>query len=138
MSPRPHLAIVAQTSGVGWPHAHCRVRGDLGCMAAHARISGYRAEELAFRLSVSSRELRRVFRDSLGVQLKKWLMELRILEVRRRLLGAESIQEIALSVGFSHAKELAREFRRFYHITPSLFRRSRREDGGRTDCMEEC
>jgi AraC-like DNA-binding protein len=46
----------------------------------------------------------------------------RSLEVRRRLLGNESIREIAYSVGFSHAKELAREFGKVYGVTPSTYR----------------
>jgi AraC-like DNA-binding protein len=116
------LKILPIASGIGWPRVFCGLRGDLGCLAAHAKAAGYRADELARRFGVSSRTMRREFKASLGLSLKKWLADLRALEVRRRLLGNESIQEIASSVGFSHPKELAREFQSIYQVTPSEYR----------------
>jgi AraC-like DNA-binding protein len=68
--------------------------------------------------------LRAEFRKNIGFPLKKWLIQARALEVRRRLNGSEGIKEIALSVGFSHSKELSREFKRIYNITPSEFRKN--------------
>lgn len=116
------IKIIPAAVGIGWPHGWCAARGDLGCLACHAKAAGYRAQDLAARLAVSSRVLRREFRAAFGITLKHWLVQVRSVEVRRRLLGDESIGEIALAVGFSHAKELSREFRKVYGATPSVYR----------------
>ena len=126
MQPLPEFSIVILASGIGWPRGHCAVRGDLGCLAKRARETGYRAERLADQLAFAPRVLRRAFRDAFGVALKNWLVQVRAVEVRHRLRGSESIKEIAGSVGFSHAKELSREFHRIYQVTPTEFRRRER------------
>lgn len=127
MLPPVEFEIVTPVANIGWPRGMSPTRGDLGCLAGHAKAGGYRAEELAARLGVTPRTLRREFKDSFGMSLKRWLVDLRSIEVRRRLLGNESIREIACSVGFSHAKELAREFRKVYGVTPSSYRASEKK-----------
>jgi hypothetical protein len=57
------------------------------------------------------------------------LVRVRSEEATRRLLGSESIEEIALSIGFSHSKELAREFRKVHGVTPLVYRIRERESG---------
>lgn len=64
----------------------------------------------------------------MGLSLKEWLIEVRTVEVKRRLLGTETISEISQSVGFSHPKELSRVFRETHGITPSEFRMRQRRD----------
>lgn len=107
---------------VGWPRAYCAIRGDLGCLAKLARGCGYRAQDLSDRLGVTPRLLRRAFNESLGISVKDWLVEVRCVEVRHRLRDLESIKKISASVGFSHPKELAREFRKIYGLSPSDYR----------------
>jgi AraC-like DNA-binding protein len=58
----------------------------------------------------------------LGITLKGWLVQERSLEIRRRMLGAESLHDIARAVGFSHAKELSRDFRKVHGVTPTAYR----------------
>lgn len=111
---------------IGWPHAWCAVRKDLGCLAGLARRSGFRTDLLAEHLGISTRTLRREFKNALGLCLKDWLVQVRLIEVRIRLRGDESIGNIALSVGFSHPKELSREFTKGYGLTPSEFREKER------------
>ena len=118
----PRFKIVTSASGIGWPRWHCAVRGDLGCLANHAKAIGYRADGLAERLGVAPRLLRRAFQDAFGIALKNWLVQVRSVEVRHRLRGLESVSEIAVSVGFSHAKELSREFHKIYQVTPTAYR----------------
>ena len=117
-------------SGIGWPRGHCALRGDLGCLANHAKAIGYRAERLADRLGVAPRLLRRAFQDAFGIAIKNWLVQVRSVEVRHRLRGAESVSEIATSVGFSHGKELSREFHKIYQVTPTAYRLRERRAGG--------
>jgi AraC-like DNA-binding protein len=118
---RKYVSIIVP-EGIGWPHAWCSLRKDLGCLAAHAKKAGFRTAELAERLGTSTRALRRECRNSLGLSLKDWLVQVRLVEARTRLRGNESIGEIAWSLGFSHTKELSREFRKLHGATPSEFR----------------
>jgi AraC-like DNA-binding protein len=115
------VKILPCSIGIGWPRARCAVRGDLGCLARHAGASGFRSTVLAVRLGSPERSLRREFKSALGIPLKSWLIGVRQVEVRHRLRGDESIAEIAASVGFSHPKELSREFMKTYGVTPTVF-----------------
>lgn len=107
----------------------CSRRGDLGSLAAHARKAGYRADGVAEEFGVTPRMLRRLVAHLGGTSFKKWMVGLRLIEVRQRLLGDESIAEIADSVGFSHSKELAREFKKAHGETPSAYRKRERSIG---------
>ena len=91
-------------------------------MAHQALAAGFRAEGLAGRIGVSSRVLRRIFRETFGFSLKNWMRQVRMVEILKRLHGSDSIHEIAAAVGFSHAKELSRDFRSIHGMTPMAYR----------------
>ena len=134
LNQRPHFTIVPNPAVPGWPGICCSVRGDLGCLFKHAKTVGYRADSLAGSLDLCPSVLRREFQKAFGMSLKNWLVAARSVEVRRRLRGSESIEDIAISVGFSHSKELSREFKKVYQVKPSVFRireRQRAESGER-------
>ena len=122
MKNRQHFRIVPNADGPGWPRVWCSVRGDLGCLFSHSKAVGFRAECLARRLELCARRLRSEFKDAFGISIKHWLVQARSVEVRIRLRGNESIKEIAYSVGFSHPKELSREFLQVYKLSPSAYR----------------
>lgn len=122
---RTYISIV-MPKGIEGPHAWCSVRKDLGSLAAHSKNAGFRVAELAERLGTSTRALSRQCQKALGLSLKEWLVQTRAVEARIRLRGDESITEIASSLGFSHTKELSREFRKVYGVTPSQFRKKAR------------
>lgn len=127
------IKIIPARSGIGWPRGWCSVRGDLGCLARHAGEAGYRSEALANQLGVSSRTLRREFQSAFGISLKGWLVQVRAVAIRLRLRGDETLDEIALSIGFSHSKELSREFRKVYGVSPSVYRHRERSRTHRPD-----
>jgi AraC-like DNA-binding protein len=116
------FSIVPVLAEIGTARGRCSVRGDLGDLAHHAQASGFRAEGFAGRIGVSSRVLRRIFRKTFGVSIKNWMVRVRTDDVLRRLLGGESIHDIASAVGFSHAKELSRDFRKVHGVTPTAYR----------------
>ncbi|MEX1115533.1 MAG: helix-turn-helix transcriptional regulator [Akkermansiaceae bacterium] len=121
MNKRHDLKIISPLSGSSYPRVWCEVRGDLGYLLGFAKAAGYRVDGLAGHLNICARSLRREFLRALGISAKDWLVQSRIAECQRRLRGNESISEIAYSVGFSHPKELSREFLRIYQMTPSEF-----------------
>ena len=80
--------------------------------------------ELSRVAGLSRRHFLRAFRESAGDTPLGYVRTLRIEEAKRRLLqGSQSITELALDCGFSHAQHFATTFRRATGLTPSAFRR---------------
>jgi AraC-like DNA-binding protein len=125
------ITISDPERGGRWPHAYCKTRGDLGCLGEYAKAAGFRANSLAESLGLPERLLRDAFRSQTGLPLKTWIATVRDAEVVRMLEELKTIQEIAAAVGFSHPKELSREFKRIHGILPSTYRN--RKNKGRPD-----
>ena len=80
--------------------------------------------ELSRVAGLSRRHFLRAFRESVGDTPLGYVRALRIEEAKRRLSqGSQSINEVALDCGFSHAQHFATAFRRATGLTPSGFRR---------------
>jgi AraC family transcriptional regulator len=81
--------------------------------------------ELSRVAGLSRRHFVRAFRESVGDTPLGYVRTLRIEEAKRRLSqGNQSITEVALDCGFSHAQHFATAFRRATGLTPSAFRRA--------------
>jgi AraC family carnitine catabolism transcriptional activator len=78
------------------------------------------SDTLAERISVSRRQLERLFQDHLGVSPLQFYLRLR-LERARHLLRQSSmgVIEIGLACGFASASAFSRAYRRQYAIAPS-------------------
>jgi AraC family transcriptional regulator len=80
--------------------------------------------ELSRVAGLSRRHFLRAFRESVGDTPVGYVRTLRIEEAKRRLSqGSQSITQVALDCGFSHAQHFATTFRRATGLTPSAFRR---------------
>jgi AraC family transcriptional regulator len=80
--------------------------------------------ELSRVAGLSRRHFLRAFRESVGDTPLGYVRTLRIEEAKRRLSqGSQSITEVALDCGFSHAQHFATAFRRATGLTPSAFHR---------------
>ncbi|WP_172438647.1 AraC family transcriptional regulator [Sphingobium yanoikuyae] len=90
----------------------------------HATIG---MKELAAIANVSVRHFARAFKQSTGRTPARFMFDKR-LELAKRLLAesGQTITEIALVCGFSHAQHLSNSFRRSTGRTPSEFRQFRR------------
>ncbi len=85
---------------------------------------------LAAELGVSLQHLSADIKDKFGMSFQELLCYGRCERTARLLLGADMhIVEIALDCGFSDVKYLIKYFRRFFHTTPSDFRKLHRADG---------
>jgi AraC family transcriptional regulator len=81
--------------------------------------------ELSRVAGLSRRHFVRAFGESVGNTPLGYVRTLRIEEAKRRLSqGSQSITEVALDCGFSHAQHFATAFRRATGLTPSAFRRA--------------
>ena len=80
--------------------------------------------DLAQSVGVSPRHFLRAFRLSFNSTPLQFILELRITEAKKRLTStSESVTEVALACGFSHAQHFSAAFRRCVGTTPSEFRR---------------
>ena len=82
------------------------------CLADLSEIAG-----------LSKRHFLRAFQESLGATPYNYVLSLRIEEAKRRLSETEdSIVDVALATGFSHAQHFSTSFKKATGIAPSSFR----------------
>jgi transcriptional regulator GlxA family with amidase domain len=79
-------------------------------------------ESLAKRTHASPRHFIRLFKDAFGTTLREYVETLR-LDAARERLGApgQTLESIALSVGFRSADVFRRAFERRFGVTPALY-----------------
>lgn len=79
--------------------------------------------ELSGIAGLSKRHFLRAFQESLGATPYNYVLSLRIEEAKRRLLETgDSIVDVALATGFSHAQHFSTSFKKATGLTPSAFR----------------
>ena len=87
-----------------------------------------RLGELCARVGMSQARLQARFRAELGCSIAAYDLRLRMHRAKALLAETETpITEIALALGFSSSQYLATAFRRHAGLTPSEYRRRRRE-----------
>lgn len=95
-------------------------------------------EQIASRLSVSTRQFERLFRDATAMSPTGFYRLLR-LRYGHWLLrnSARSVTDIAQETGFADCAHFSRQFREVYGVSPSELRRTGRHRSRRcwrTDC----
>ena len=100
----------------------------LASVAAHTIEEGGTFEltitRLAENLGVSSRHLRRAFRQTFGVSPVRYAQTQRLLLARQLLAGSDlSVLDVAMTSGFGSVRRLNELFRSRYGSTPSSIRR---------------
>lgn len=82
-------------------------------------------EEVAAFCELSPWQTLRRFRRQCGLPPHQWLTQLRLERALPRVLGGESLSEIALQLGFYDQAHFSRLFRRTYGLPPAKLRSSR-------------
>ncbi len=83
-------------------------------------------QDVANKLSISERQLQRIFAERSGLSFSKYLEDLRLSHVCQELINSPaSVQDIALKHGFTSSNYLFYVFRRRFGITPSQYRMER-------------
>lgn len=99
--------------------------------AAAARIEAGlidKLPELAGRLGISERHLRRIFREQFGVTPVAYLQTQRLLLAKRLLTDTDlAITEVALAAGFGSLRRCNELFRAQYGLAPSALRKEQRD-----------
>lgn len=86
-------------------------------------------EDIAKKLSVSHRQLDRVFQKFVGKSPQELWRDMRLEHARWRLLNSSrGITQIAQECGFSDCAHFARWFKKTYKLSPKHYRNSRQRD----------
>ena len=105
-------------------------RRALWLLNANYQRPDFRIAEVASFVGLSRSQLFRVFKAQCGRSPMEVLGELRLSHAKRLLSGTSlSLNEVALSSGFSSAARLGEVFRDELGSTPTAFRRAAREHG---------
>lgn len=107
---------------VGGDVANTRVRRAMLLMEQHIN-DPLAIEEIARRLSVSTRQFERLFSAETGMSPTRFYRQLRLRYGLWRLRSTRrSVTAIALEAGFSDCAHFSRQFRDFYGFSPSAIR----------------
>lgn len=126
------MAYIAQcrASQPAVPGGADSYRRALWLLNANYQRPDFRIAEVASFVGLSRSQLFRVFKAQCGRSPMDVLGELRLSHAKRLLSGtALSLNEVALSSGFSSAARLGEVFRDELGSTPTAFRRAAREHG---------
>jgi AraC-like DNA-binding protein len=85
-----------------------------------------RLSDLEVRSHYSRRALQYAFRERLGVTPKQWIREQRLLLAYRQLQAdgpRPTVLAVALTCGYVHASQFAKDFKRRFGVSPSEVRR---------------
>ncbi|MBU1326371.1 MAG: helix-turn-helix transcriptional regulator [Alphaproteobacteria bacterium] len=92
--------------------------------AARERLAELTVGKLADEVRLSRYWFSRAFRSSYGIPPAEWLQDRRLREAERRLrVTDDTVERIALDVGYRSGSQLARMFRRRMGASPSVWRR---------------
>jgi AraC-like DNA-binding protein len=115
---RPHLGQATQAAPPdptiarrARDHLHDLIAEDIGTDAL-AQVAG----------AADRFQLARAFRRAYNTSPHAYLVQIRLLEARRRLAAGEPPASVAAGTGFADQSHLGRWFRRAYGLTPAAYR----------------
>lgn len=86
---------------------------------------GFRVSEVSSELGVTEQHFRRIFQRDVGIPIKKWMRQERMV-IARRMFCCDIPQElISDTLGFAHINSFQREFKAIYEMTVSDFLKTR-------------
>ena len=118
---RPELA-----PGYAVVDANRRLAQSAARMIEDGRLQDASLADLAQRLEVTDRHLRRVFQEEFGVSPVEYAQTQRLLLAKRLLTDTElSVLEVAMASGFASLRRFNHLFHTRYRMTPGALRRTR-------------
>lgn len=81
-------------------------------------------DEIATALNLSESRFRCLFKQEVGKNYKSYVRHLRMLNAKQLLEDPDlSIKEVRILVGYSYTSNFIQDFKRWYGVTPSRYRR---------------
>lgn len=82
---------------------------------------GWNVGRLCQSLGIGKRTFTRLIEESLGISSKRWLREIRIISACHLLREEGKIEGVAETLGFPHASDFTREFKKLVGVSPSRY-----------------
>ena len=82
---------------------------------------GFRSEEFALELGLSTRQLQRVFSYYIGTIPSDWLKQQRMIRARQMLLERHAPKQIMSELGYKYTTHFYRDFQKYFRVTPLKF-----------------
>jgi AraC-like DNA-binding protein len=86
-----------------------------------ARLSDFRAANLARHLGISQRQVERYVKRHFSRSPQQWLRELRMAKAGELIEVMHSVKEVAYALGFQQVSSFCREFKIHYGVTCSEY-----------------
>ncbi|XDD46358.1 helix-turn-helix transcriptional regulator [Leptospira sp. WS39.C2] len=83
--------------------------------------SSIRMKEIGKDFSISEDRLIRLFKENLGIPLRRYLLWVRILRAVKEIKAGNNLTDAAHAAGFSDSAHFSRTFKENFGFTPSLF-----------------
>jgi AraC-like DNA-binding protein len=99
-------------------NSDARVERIVEMIRNHAN-QAYTAEQLAQSVHLSPSRLRHLFRENVGVPIRRFVVWSRLRDVIRNALNGASLTESAHAAGFSDASHMSNTFRQMFGFAPS-------------------
>lgn len=109
--------MVRIKNGIVVYEAHRRAAAPVNLVTL-AQECRYKVNQVAAVLAISTRQLERQFRTSLGVSPKYWMRLQRMIRARHLIREGVALKAIAIELGFVKYDKFALEMRRFYQLSP--------------------
>lgn len=82
-------------------------------------------QSIADQLNINRSYLSVLFKKHMGLSPKKYMMDVRMKRASQLLFATKmTINEIAFSVGYNDQVTFSKAFKNYFHLTPSLYRKS--------------
>ena len=124
-------ARISIRNGFWWFDAPARNR--LICLDPLFNGCAWNLGRLARQLGVGDRTLARIIEESIGLNGKTWLRNIRIVRACHLLRESPKIEALARTLGFSQHSDLTREFKKLVGVTPSKFQQQERSRSASPD-----
>lgn len=104
-----------------------RIRSVVDYMILHP-TEAYTTARLCEMAGLGETRFRKLFKEQTGKSPGEYLRDMRMnLAARRLLLSAESVNDIAYSVGYEDANFFIRVFKKYFGVTPNQYRKISKE-----------
>jgi AraC family transcriptional regulator len=92
---------------------------------AAAQLAELTVASLARAVGLSPHHFSRAFRATFGMSPREWLLQQRIERATNRLLqSSDTVEQIAMSLGYRSGSQFSRMFRARIGMSPQTFRRT--------------
>ncbi len=102
---------------------------DQACDMIHNTFPTVSVQELARHLQLNRCYLSRIFKESTGISLQKYIANTRLQASRELLIQGRTVAEAATAMGYADIASFSRAFKQYFKMSPMQYKKSIRKQG---------